>query len=209
MIVAFGCSGNKKGQQGENIPTVENSAEETDLFADGDKDLFVEEENKDLAAKEEPVKTEEAPAVAEEQAPVIQEEAPVVADSPALTGDMGTYNSEKGDTLMLISFKLYGDYRKWKQIRDANPGININDLAAGTLLKYPKPAVEFTWQPKGLPYLIKRGDYLGSISLDKYGTYKRWKDIWNNNKPMIKDPNLIFAGFTIYYIPDDRNLASE
>ena len=47
---------------------------------------------------------------------------------------------------------------------------------------------------KGMPVIISK---------KKYGTPVRWKSIWDNNKPMIKDPNLIFAGFTLYYIPDN------
>ena len=63
-------------------------------------------------------------------------------------------------------------------------------------------------ESRGLPYLIKEGDSLASISLDKYETLNKWRYIYNNNKPLIKDPNLIFAGFTLYYIPE-RDVASE
>ena len=36
-----------------------------------------------------------------------------------------------------------------------------------------------------------------------------WKNIWNNNKPLIRDPNKIFAGFTLYYLENGRDVASE
>ena len=52
------------------------------------------------------------------------------------------------------------------------------------------------------------GETLGTISNKHYGVTKRWKDLYENNRPMIKDPNLIFAGFTLYYVPD-RDLASD
>jgi len=43
---------------------------------------------------------------------------------------------------------------------------------------------------------------LGVISTKVYdGEKKYWKKLWENNKPMIRDPNLIFAGFTIFYQP--------
>lgn len=125
------------------------------------------------------------------------------------TGEEGTYTVQRGETLMLIAFKLYGDYTKWKDLAAMNPEYGTN-LSVGTVLKYDRPATEFSWSPQGLPHLIRRGETLGTISSDKYGSTSRWRDIWNNNKPMIKNPNLIFAGFTIYYIPsEDRDVASE
>jgi nucleoid-associated protein YgaU len=119
----------------------------------------------------------------------------------------GEYVVEKGDTLMLISFKLYGDYTKWREISRMN-NLSGGDLAPGTVVKYNPPVEKFVWNPRGNPYLVKRGDTLGTISQDKYNTTKKWKNIWENNKPMIKDPNLIFAGFTLYYVPE-RDIASE
>ena len=62
----------------------------------------------------------------------------------------------------------------------------------------------------GNPYLIKSGDTLGKISNTTYGTIKYWKNIWNNNKPLIKDPNKIFAGFTIYTpLIEGRDVAND
>ena len=62
--------------------------------------------------------------------------------------------------------------------------------------------------PNGTPYMVKTGDTLQIISMDKYGTTRKWKSIYENNRPLIRNPNLIFAGFTIYYQPT-RDLASE
>jgi len=112
------------------------------------------------------------------------------------------------DTLMLIAFKVYGDYSMWKQIQNDNNGISSTKLTVGSVIKYKKPQEEFVWGPRGNPWLIKLGDTLGIISKDVYGATTKWRDIYNNNRPMIKDPNLIFAGFTLYYVPT-RDIASE
>ena len=109
---------------------------------------------------------------------------------------------------MLIAFKVYGDYGKWKEILKNNPGLRGKRLREGMELKYDAPNEKFDWKPQGLPHLIKSGETLGTISQDKYGTSKKWKTIWDNNKPLIKDPNLIFAGFTLYYVPIGKELAS-
>lgn len=47
--------------------------------------------------------------------------------------------------------------------------------------------------------MIRTGETLGTISNTVYQTPKKWKDIWENNKPLIKNPNVIYAGFTLYY----------
>ncbi len=118
------------------------------------------------------------------------------------------YHVQKGDTLMIIGFKLFGDYRYWKELKEWN-GVKSQDLAPGSIIKYKTASNGFRWSPNGLPHLVKNGEYLGSISMDKYGTSKRWREIFENNRPMLRDPNLIFAGFTIYYVPDKRGVASE
>ena len=104
------------------------------------------------------------------------------------------YTVEKNDTLMMISFKFYGDYSKWRTIQEMNPEMSTV-LSVGQVIKLPKPEEAFVWSPSGEPYIIQRGDTLGTISRSKYGTKSKWRKIYENNKPLIKDPNLIFAGF--------------
>jgi len=53
----------------------------------------------------------------------------------------------------------------------------------------------------GNPYLIKSGDSLSLISKKVYGDWREWPAIHKNNPKQIRDPNLIFAGFTLYYLP--------
>ncbi len=134
--------------------------------------------------------------------------APLAIDTNE-SAEFQEYQVQSGDTLMMIGFKLFGDYRTWKDLKKWN-NLSSLDLKKGTILRYrPKLSDSFAWRPNGEPHLVKRGEYLGSISYDKYGTSKRWKEIFQNNKPLLRDPNLIFAGFTIYYVPDKRSVASE
>lgn len=127
---------------------------------------------------------------------------------PTAIAEIGQYTIEKNDTFMLIAFKIYGDYGKWKELAQMNPELAGKQLKVGQVVKYNPPTEKFVWSPQGNPRLIKQGDTLGIISKDVYGIEKRWREIFDNNRPMIKDPNLIFAGFTLYYIPD-RDVASE
>lgn len=126
----------------------------------------------------------------------------------AKSGIMEDYRVQKGDTLMLVAFKIYGDYRKWKDLAVWNKDKLKTKISEGTILKYYVPDEKFGWSPVGLPHLVKTGETLGIISMDKYGTPKKWKAIYENNRPLIRNPNLIFAGFTLYYQPT-RELASK
>lgn len=127
-------------------------------------------------------------------------QAPVVEEERHASGD-GRYTVKKGETLMQIAFKLYGDTNKWKELKSLNKDQlrHGNQLSANMKLKYTAPEKPFHWEPSGTPYLIKSGDTLGRISNQVYQTPKKWKMIFENNRPLIKNANLIYAGFTLYY----------
>jgi nucleoid-associated protein YgaU len=140
----------------------------------------------------------------EEALPEIKEEVPTQKTQNLNAGKKMSYTVQKGETLMQIAFKIYGDISMWKQLKAMN-----NDhfekkvaLRAGMKINYTAPEKEFVWNPEGTPYLIKNGDTLGIISNSVYQTPKKWKKIWENNKPLINNPNMIFAGFTLYYKTD-------
>lgn len=182
----------------ENIISPEEMAEnKTDELLKDDKSLTPE------------------PALGSSNATTASTAAPVISENynDVPTGQVETklYKVQKSETLMLIAFKLYGDYSKWKDLKELNKNKIKHGMTvrAGMELKYITSGEEFVWDQKGNPHLIRHGETLGLISKAVYGKLKRWKDIWENNKPMIKDPNKIFAGFTLYYIPDSKNVALQ
>ncbi len=209
-----GCSGSKSAQ---------NVAQETPQIELSDADEFIENPNEEPAAAVaeetpaptteeslEPTAPTEEPVVAEEAPAVTPEEAAPVISNDTVASTEKVYTVQKNETLMMIAFKLYGDYAKWKEIANYNSGtLNGTQVREGMTLKYMAPAEEFVWNPEGLPYLIRTGDTLGGISGNVYGNIKKWKMIWDNNRPLIKDPNKIFAGFTIYYLENGREVAAE
>lgn len=112
------------------------------------------------------------------------------------------YKVQSGDTLMKISFAKYGNIYRWREIYETNREQlpDINRLAPGTVLVL--NGEEFVVIRKnGTPYLIRRGDTLGKISQQVYQDSKKWPILWKNNSQLIKDPNKIYAGFTLYYRP--------
>jgi nucleoid-associated protein YgaU len=118
------------------------------------------------------------------------------------------YIVQSGDTLMFIAYKIYGDYRLWNRLARSN---NLNagsSLKTGQALNIDASLVRELPRIDGRPYIIRSGDSLSKISKAHYGTYNQWKPLWQHNSHMIKDPNIIFAGFQMYLLPD-RQLASQ
>jgi nucleoid-associated protein YgaU len=207
LLILSSCSGSKSAQKvDENSPDVELS--NTDEEIGTDESASVENEGESaLDTEENQVTSNDEEIQINDETSENQEIGDPEAYQP---GEQKQYVVQKNETLMLIAFKLYGDYGKWKNLVNQNPGLvrEGNIVKAGTVLNYQAPASEFVWSPTGNPYLIKNGDTLGTISKDVYQTVSKWKLLWENNRPMIKDPNKIFAGFTLYYV-DGREVASD
>ncbi len=187
FVFLFSCANNKIEQKNDLM------SDQNGFDVEEVSDFIIEgEEDKDLSFESVPGE--------------INKEEIVKVEIPQ--EELGEYRVKKHDTLMYIAFKVYGDYSRWREL------LLLNDHIVGTSLRgidkiyYKNGENKFRWQPRGNPYLIKRGDSLSRISGNVYGIKKRWREIYNNNREMIRDPNLIFAGFTLYYVPD-RSLASE
>ena len=54
-------------------------------------------------------------------------------------------------------------------------------------------------EPEKQFYTVKKGDYLSKIAKEVYGDAKKYPIIFEANKPMLKDPDLIYPGqvFTV------------
>ncbi|MBU6152925.1 MAG: LysM peptidoglycan-binding domain-containing protein [Bdellovibrionales bacterium] len=159
----------------------------------------------------------ENPSLAEEPAPTafkatetpppapLEEPTLASSGSTGVSGEVTRYRVKRGDTLMKIAFENYGDLYRWKEILDGNQNVlkDPNQIAPGTFLML-SGAGMVTIERNGEKYLIKTGDTLGLISNEVYGTKTKWKKLWENNRQLIKNPNRIYAGFNLYYIPEGR-----
>ena len=206
LLFTASCSSSKKdSSEAEGTEITDSLDGESDFIVDGDDEELILEDGDMALAENDSIALDDMEEVADAGS-TVEASGPVSTNSPVI-GEDGTYTAKNGETLMMISFKVYGDYRRWKEIASYN-SIGQNDVRSGMQIRYQKPSSEFSWNPEGLPYLIKRGDTLATISDDKYGTVKKWRMIYENNQPLIRDPNLIYAGFTLYYVPK-RDIASE
>ena len=117
------------------------------------------------------------------------------------TGQMDTYSVKAGDTLMKVAFSLYGDVDRWKDLQDWNTEAlkKGNSLRKGMKLRYEVPAEAFQQTQLEHSYEIKKGDTLALIADEVYGRKMKYKKLQKYNAQLIKNPNRIFAGFTIFY----------
>ena len=227
LMSLVACSGSKSTNEAEGTDAEtelaendefsedfsEDEGEESDEMAKSDEssDDAIEEVEEDEIADE---SMEKEPAQAMDQESEMEE---VAESAPApvqvnTSGEEGWHTVSRSETLMIIAFKIYGDYDRWRDLARWNAGKlgSNHSLSVGMKLKFEAPAQKFVWSPDGNPYLIKVGDTLGTISNDTYGTNAYWKNIWQNNKPLIKNPNRIFAGFTIYTpLIEGRGVANQ
>lgn len=143
------------------------------------------------------------PPAPEEPAPPSPEMA-----AAAPTGPTESHTVKSGDTLMKIAFEVYGDIYQWRKIYEMNRDVisDPNNVPKGIALKV-EGGSRSQPEQNGERVQIQKGDTLGKISSRVYGSPDRWKDLWENNRQLIKDPNKIYAGFYIYYQPQGSPMA--
>ena len=59
-------------------------------------------------------------------------------------------------------------------------------------------------QPEKQFYTVKKGDYLSKIAKEVYGNANKYNVIFEANKPMLKDPNLIYPGQVLVIPPLEK-----
>jgi nucleoid-associated protein YgaU len=56
-------------------------------------------------------------------------------------------------------------------------------------------------EPEKQFYTVKKGDYLSKIAKEVYGDAKKYPVIFEANKPMLKNPDLIYPGQVLLIPP--------
>lgn len=67
-----------------------------------------------------------------------------------------------------------------------------------------QPAVVTPPSPEKQFYTVKKGDYLSKIAKEVYGNANKYNAIFEANKPMLKDPNLIYPGQVLVIPPLEK-----
>ena len=67
-----------------------------------------------------------------------------------------------------------------------------------------QPPVVTPPPPEKQFYTVKKGDYLSKIAKQVYGNANKYNIIFEANKPMLKDPNLIYPGQVLVIPPLEK-----
>ena len=117
LVMTVSCSKKVKPDSEEAVPQAEMSASSVNA----DADLIVEADEEKSLLMDEPTTATESIVKIQDQgltddpaAKIDIQEEPV--EKVALAGGIGEYKVEKGETLMMIAFKIWGDYSKWRHL---------------------------------------------------------------------------------------------
>jgi nucleoid-associated protein YgaU len=129
----------------------------------------------------------------------------------------------EGETFSKLAIKYYNDKNKWTVIGQANPGVDPTRLKIGQVIRVPaleqhaserrdnverleaakaeqpKPTAEAPAATRKIT--TEEGDTLGEISDRVYGTSRRWNDIYEANKGLLKSPDRVPVG-VVLVIPE-------
>lgn len=144
-------------------------------------------------------------------------DSPPVVRPPALTTPApvapDTYEIASGDSLYVISQKVYGTPKHWKEIFEANRDtLEAEDrLVVGKKIRIPHiaaapaPAPKAADVPSPAPielagkktHTVKSGDSLSTISKLYYKASKYWQKIAEANSKFLKDPHDLKVGMVL------------
>lgn len=107
----------------------------------------------------------------------------------------------KGDTLWGIARKYYGKATtalvnaivKANKDKIKNPDL----IYPGQVFVIPGTEAKTPSVSKAKTYKVVKGDYLRKISKQFYGDEMQWQKIYNANKSVIKNPDLIYPGLVL------------
>lgn len=124
------------------------------------------------------------------------------------------------DSLWSVAESWYGDGTAWRRIVAANPGLDPTDLPVGQVIAIPGvgPHAETHLVPDALPatgdageevqreeevedgertVVVRSGDTLSGLARTHLGDAERWPEIWELNRDLIADPDLIDIGWSL------------
>jgi nucleoid-associated protein YgaU len=110
-----------------------------------------------------------------------------------------TYSVVRGDFLWRIAGmkEMYGDPYAWMRIYTSN-----KDLIKNPDLIYPAQVFRIPRDVGPNEYLVARGDFLAKIAglSNVYGSTFKWQKLYEANKDLIEDPNLIYP-YQVLQVP--------
>lgn len=113
------------------------------------------------------------------------------------------YHIQVGDTLAIISQKIFGNSNNWRSLAQENNISNPNLIYAGDVLFYTlsgqsRPFAQRYESAPRQSVTVQAGDTLSGIAQRVYGTQAGWRTLWKEN-PQISNPDVIEVGAVLSY----------
>ena len=117
-------------------------------------------------------------------------------------GKIGIYQTAtEGESLRLISFKLYMDHIRAYDIQKLNPNIKKIDesLPRKMLLYYVIPEYSTVFQPNGIPIRVQENEGIIGLNYRITKDITNWIELYKKNTIYIKSPHDLKRGDVLYY----------
>jgi nucleoid-associated protein YgaU len=117
-----------------------------------------------------------------------------------------THTVASGEDLWKISEQYYQNGYNWVDIAQENKLANANLIETGQELMIPRVAAKVVTETvasetaplvENSEYLVQKGDNLWKISVKAYNDGYQWTKVWEANKELISNPNVIEAGMLL------------
>ncbi len=120
------------------------------------------------------------------------------------------YVVQPGDSFMLLAEVYYGSQSHAGFLMRANPHVkDPKRLRVGTEIRIPElpksasprartsAGLKVDATPSGRTYVVKAGDSLTGIAETQLGATSRWKELYELNKEVIKNPDVLRSGIVL------------
>lgn len=136
---------------------------------------------------------------------------PAAAGLPELGSKM-SYIVQRGDTLGVISQKIYGNMDQWREIAELTGLENPNLIYPGDVVYYQltEASLSFAAAYENAPkqeVVVQSGDTLVKIAKNIFGDSAQWKSIWRYND-QVGNPDQLEVGQTLVFVSFQDVMAS-
>ena len=119
--------------------------------------------------------------------------------TPTGISDTMMYTWQAGDSFAAVAQRYYGSKEKLSRLSKANEGRAESGLVAGDRIWVP---VAESAKAEALAtgekiYVVQKGDMLGTISQQHYGTAKKWQKILDANRDTLSSPEKLRPGMKL------------
>ncbi len=99
-------------------------------------------------------------------------------------GTVTLYGTADSDSAREKAVLIAGNYKGVERVNDDN--VKVNRQASASSGPAPMQKANF--------YTIEKGDTLSKIAQEKYGDASKWRALFDANKEVIEDPDMIYPG---------------